>query len=78
MAKRIIELDKPLIEICVGFNNILRALRTDVIEDKTIYYKDYRNKVSIINDTKLYYLINKDEYSVNSIHTMIAPKGKVK
>ena len=27
MAKRIIELDKPLIGICAGFNNILRAIR---------------------------------------------------
>lgn len=81
MAKRIIELDKPLIGICAGFNNILRALGTDVIEDETkshdIYDKDYRHKVSIINDTKLYDLINKDEYSVNSIHTMIALKEKV-
>ena len=81
MAKRIIELDKPLIGICAGFNNILRALGTDVIEDKSkshdIYDKDYRHKVSIIKGTKLYDLINKDEYGVNSIHTMIAPKEKV-
>ena len=35
MAKRIIELDKPLIGICAGFNNILRAIGTDVVEDKT-------------------------------------------
>ncbi len=81
MAKKIIELDKPLIGICAGFNNILRAIGTDVIEDKTkshnIYDKDYRHEVSIINGTKLYDLINKDKYDVNSIHTMIAPKEKV-
>ena len=81
MAKRIIELDKPLIGICAGFNNILRALGTDVIEDNTkshdIYDKDYRHKVFIINGTKLSNLIKKDEYNVNSIHTMIAPKEKV-
>ena len=81
MAKKIIELDKPLIGICAGFNNILRALGTDVIEDETkshdIYDKDYRHKVSIINDTKLYDLINKNKYDVNSIHTMIAPKENV-
>lgn len=81
MAKRIIELDKPLIGICAGFNNILRAIGTDVIEDKTkshdIYDKDYRHEVSIIKGTKLYDLINKDKYDVNSIHTMIAPKEKV-
>ena len=81
MAKKIIELDKPLIGICAGFNNILRALGTDVIEDKTkshdIYDKDYRHKISVIKGTKLYDLINKKEYRVNSIHSMIAPKENV-
>ena len=81
MAKRIIELDKPLIGICAGFNNILRALGTDVIEDTTkshdIYDKNYRHEVTIIKGTQLYELINKDKYNVNSIHTMLAPKENV-
>ena len=81
IAKRIIELDKPLIGICAEFNNILRALGTDVIEDKTkshdIYDKNYRHKVTLMRGTKLYNLVNKDTYNVNSIHTMIAPKEKV-
>lgn len=81
MAKRIIQLDKPLIGICAGFNNILRALGSDVIEDKTkshdIYDKNYRHKISVIKGTKLYDLINKEEYCVNSIHSMIAPKENV-
>lgn len=81
MAKRIIELDKPLIGICAGFNNILRAIGTDVIEDKTkshdIYDINYRHSISITKGTKLYDLIKTDEYSVNSIHSMIAPKEKV-
>ena len=82
MAKKIIELDKPLIGICAGFNNILRALGTEVIEDKTkkhdIYDINYRHNVSIIKGTKLYDLIKKDEYNVNSIHSMIAPKEIIK
>ena len=81
MAKKIIELDKPLIGICAGFNNILRALGTDVIEDKTKshdkYDVNYRHKISIIKGTKLHELLGKDEYSVNSIHSMIAPKDNV-
>ena len=81
MAKRIIELDKPLIGICAGFNNLLRALGTDVIEDNTkshdIYDKNYRHDINIFKDTKLYNLINKEKYKVNSIHTMIAPKENV-
>ena len=51
MAKRIIELDKPLIGICAGFNNILRALGTGVLEDKTkshdYYDKTYRHNIKI-------------------------------
>ena len=81
MAKRIIALDKPLIGICAGFNNILRALRTDVIEDKTkshdIYDVEYRHKITINTDTILYKLIGKEEYNVNSIHSMIAPVKNV-
>ena len=81
MAKRIIELNKPLIGICAGFNNILRALGTDVIEDKTkshdIYDKNYRHNIYISTETKLYDLINQKEYSVNSIDSMIAPKENV-
>ena len=81
MAKRIIELDKPLIGICAGFNNILRALGTDVVEDKTkshdIYDKNYRHKIYVSTGTKLYDLINQEEYSVNSIHSMIAPQENV-
>lgn len=81
MAKKIIELDKPLIGICAGFNNILRAIGTDVIEDKTkshdIYDKEYRHEISIIKGTKLFDLVKKEKYNVNSIHRMIAPKGNV-
>ncbi len=81
IAKKVIELDKPLIGICAGFNNILRALGTDVVEDKTkshdIYDKDYRHKIYVSTETKLYSLINKEEYFVNSIHSMIAPKENV-
>ena len=72
MAKKIIELDKPLIGICAGFNNILRAIGTDVIEDKTKSHDIY-----IIKGTKLFDLVKKEKYNVNSIHSMIAPKGNV-
>ena len=81
MAKKIIELDKPLIGICAEFKNILRAIGTEVIEDKTkshdIYDKEYRHEISIIKGTKLFDLVKKEKYNVNSIHSMIAPKGNV-
>lgn len=81
LAKKIIELDKPLIGICAGFNNILRALGTGVIEDKTkshdYYDKDYRHMVKIEHDSIIYNIVGKEEYLVNSIHTMIATKELV-
>ena len=81
MAKRIIELDKPLIGICAGFNNILRAIGTDVIEDKTnshnIYDANYRHDIKIMKNTKIYEYAKKEDYQVNSIHSMMGPIDKV-
>lgn len=81
MAKKIIEQDKPLIGICAGFNNILRAIGSRVDVDKSeshnIYKMDYRHKVLVERDTKLYDILQKDEYDVNSIHTMMAKKENV-
>lgn len=81
MAKKIIELDKPLIGICAGFNNILRAIGTDVVLDKTNHHnhydENYRHKINIEKNTKLYDLIQEDSIEVNSIHTMIATKELV-
>ena len=81
IAKKVIELNKPLIGICAGFNNILRALGSDVILDKTkshdIYDKNYRHKIEIEKDTELYKLVEKEEIDVNSIHSMIATKESV-
>ena len=82
IAKKCIEYDIPLLGICAGFNNILRALGTDVIEDKSnshnFYQMDYRHKIIIEKDSMLYKFINKDELNVNSIHSMIAPVENVK
>lgn len=82
IAKKCIEYDIPIIGICAGFNNILRALGTDVIEDKTnshnFYKMDYRHKITIDKDSMLYKFIGKENLDVNSIHTMIAPVEKVK
>lgn len=81
IAKRVIELDKPLIGICAGFNNILRALGSDVMVDETkshdIYDENYRHKIKIERDTKLYNLVKQEEIDVNSIHSMIATKKLV-
>ena len=81
MQKKVIELDKPLIGICAGFDNILRALGTNVILDKSkkhdIYDKEYRHKIKILKDTQMYDIVEKEELEVNSIHSMIATKELV-
>jgi len=82
IAKKVLELNKPLIGICAGFNNILRALGTDVILDETKshdhYDVNYRHPITLVKDSKLYNLIGKKELQVNSIHSMIATKEMVK
>ena len=73
--------NKPIIGICAGFNNILRALGSDVVLDKSKshdkYDKNYRHKVKIEKDTELYKIVEKEEIDVNSIHSMIATKELV-
>lgn len=82
IAKKCIEYDIPILGICAGFNNILRALGTDVVEDKTnshnFYQMDYRHKITIEKASMLYKFIGKEELLVNSIHSMIAPVENVK
>lgn len=81
IAKKVLKLNKPLIGICAGFNNILRALGTDVILDETKshdhYDYDYRHKINIKKNTMLYNLVGKECIDVNSIHSMIATKELV-
>lgn len=82
IAKKALEKNKPLIGICGGFNNILRALGGDVIEDNTRSHDhfdmNYRHSINIIEDSKLYKMIDKKNLEVNSLHFMIAPEEMVK
>lgn len=76
LAKKAIEADKPVLGICAGFNNILRALGTNTYEDKSNshshYDLNYRHPIRVVKQTKLYEIIGKEEYSVNSMHQMLA------
>lgn len=82
IAKKVIELDKPLLGICAGFNNILRAIGSDVLLDKTNshnhYDINYRHHINVQKNTKLYNIVGEDCIQVNSIHEMIAPEELVK
>lgn len=81
ICKYALEKDISILGICAGFNNILRALGSNVYEDKTNlhnhYDKNYRHKIFIEEDSRLYKIIGKSEYEVNSMHTMIADKKNV-
>ena len=81
IARYALEKDLPMLGICAGFNNILRALGSNVYEDTTgshnVYDRDYRHPVTVVPDTRLYDFIGKEEYLVNSFHTMMATKDLV-
>lgn len=81
IAKYALEKDIPLLGICAGFNNMLRALGSNVYEDENgshnHYSKDYRHTIKVVENTKLYEFINQKEYAVNSLHTMMATKDMV-
>ena len=79
--KRAIAQDKPVLGICAGFNNILRALGTNIIEDETkahsVYDINYRHPVTIVEGTKLHEFAGGTTLMVNSFHTMICPAENV-
>ena len=81
IARYALEKDLPLLGICAGFNNILRALGSNVYEDETDshnhYDRDYRHPIRVVKDTLLYDFIQQEEYQVNSLHTMMAKKEMV-
>ncbi|MBQ2510073.1 MAG: gamma-glutamyl-gamma-aminobutyrate hydrolase family protein [Erysipelotrichaceae bacterium] len=81
IGKYALEKDLPLIGFCAGFNNILRALGSNIYEDHTKshchYVMDYRHDIRIVKGTKLYDLIGQEVYPVNSLHTMVADPPRV-
>lgn len=76
LAKLALARDMPVLGICAGFNNLLRAMGGDVVYDKTeshnIENVEFRHKVLIREGTKLAEILGKREILTNSIHTMIA------
>lgn len=76
IARYALEKDLPMIGICAGFNNILRALGINVREDKSgahnIFDINYRHHIKVVKDSLLYEFTGSEDYEVNSFHTMIA------
>ena len=81
IARYALEEDLPMIGICAGFNNILRALGSNVYEDLTgshnHYVMKYRHPVDIVEGTMIHELIRESRYEVNSMHTMMADEDMV-
>ena len=82
IARYALEKDMPIFGICAGFNNILRALGSNVYEDKSgrhaVYDRNYRHHIRIEKDSKLYEFVGSQDYGVNSFHTMIADEERVR
>jgi len=82
IAKYAIKMNKPILGICAGFNNLIRALGGDVVLDTTgkhnIYSKDIAHNIKIEKNTRLFNIFNEDNVKVNSIHTMIANDFDIK
>lgn len=81
LAKLALARDMPVLGICAGFNNLLRAMGGDVRYDKTeshnIEDKDYRHRVLIREGTRMAKIMGTKEILTNSIHTMIATEEMV-
>lgn len=82
VAKYAIDNDIPILGICAGFNNIIRAMGGKVFaindskhnrEDGSIVHKNI-----IKENTLLYDILKTNEVEVNSIHTMFANKEDIK
>jgi len=82
VAKYAIENDKPILGICAGFNNLIRALdgkvKVDLTGKHNIYNKDTVHSIKIEKSSKLYDVLGEENIEVNSIHTMIADDSDIK
>ena len=81
-AKYAIDNDIPVLGICAGFNNIIRAMGGRVFcMENTIHNTEDGSLVHeniIKEDTLLYDILKTNKVSVNSIHTMFANNEDIK
>ena len=81
-AKYAIDNDIPILGICAGFNNIIRAMDGNVFcmentihntEDGSLVHKNIIKENTLLHD-----ILKTNEVSVNSIHTMFATEDNIK
>lgn len=82
IARICIKNDVPILGICSGFNNLVRALGGTVHIDSNIFHNQFGAKIAhevlIEKDSKLYNILNSDKVIVNSIHTCITNENELK
>ncbi len=82
IAKICIEKDIPIIGICSGFNNLIRALGGSIHIDSNIFHNQFGSKIAhdidINEDSKLFRILKRKTVKVNSIHTCIATEKEIK
>lgn len=82
IARICIDKNKPLLGICSGFNNMIRALNGKVHIDTNVFHNQFGSKiaheVNVEKDSKLFKILQKEKIIVNSIHTCIANKSEIK
>lgn len=82
VAKICIDKDIPLLGICSGFNNLVRALGGTVHIDESIFHNQFGAKiahdVTINKNSRLFEILGQEKMIVNSIHTCIAKEEEIK
>lgn len=82
IARICITKDIPLLGICSGFNNMIRALRGQVHIDENIFHNQFEAKIAheviISTNSKLFQILKVEKAIVNSIHTCIALEPEIK
>jgi len=82
VAKYAIEKDVPLLGICAGFNNIIRAMGGDVfqenIERHNVSDGSIAHKNIIKEGSLLYDILGTTEINVNSLHNFFAKDTNIK
>lgn len=82
IARICIKRDIPILGICSGFNNLIRALGGQVHIDSSVFHNQYGSKIAhevILNEnSKLFNILKNQKLIVNSIHTCTAIDEEIK
>ncbi len=82
IAKICIEKDIPILGICSGFNNLIRALGGRIHIDNNMFHNQFgsklAHKVSVENKSKLFKILKTNQVMVNSIHTYVTTEEEIK